>query len=54
MPSHPTPHMTWPCTGLSPTDVVTVAEAFERDGVFDVGERVTDFPACHAPYRPGF
>jgi hypothetical protein len=43
-PKRSTPHVTWTCTGLSPTDVETVAGAFERDGVFDVGERVTDFP----------
>lgn len=51
-PERPTPRMTWTFTGLSPADGVTVAEAFERDGVFGVGERVTDLPDASRTVPP--
>lgn len=36
----PTPHTAWTYTGLSRADIETMAEVFECDGVFDVGEQV--------------
>jgi hypothetical protein len=36
----PTPHTAWTYAGLRPSDIETLAEVFESEGVFDVGEQV--------------